>query len=149
MRSRAQGAVRDGVNWKGAALRRTAAPFSFTSTYPLSRRPPRLRRTSVARERLSRFAMMVVEVVAGITFVSMGLLDDGIHTATHAGALALATAAYVYARRHLHDPRLAFGTGNVGDLSAFASAIMLGVFASLIGWNRCRSRKAGRPSSSP
>ncbi|OHT18840.1 CDF family Co(II)/Ni(II) efflux transporter DmeF [Edaphosphingomonas haloaromaticamans] len=80
------------------------------------------------------FAMMVVEVAAGIAFGSMALLADGIHMATHAGALALAAAAYAYARRHLHNPRFAFGTGKVGDLSAFASAIMLAVFAALIGW---------------
>jgi Co/Zn/Cd efflux system component len=35
---------------------------------------------------------------------------------THAGALMVATLAYRYARRHLHDSRFAFGTGKLGEL---------------------------------
>lgn len=80
------------------------------------------------------FVMMVVEIGAGIAFGSMALLADGMHMATHAGALALSAAAYAYARQHLHNPRYAFGTGKVGDLAGFTSAILLGVFAVLIGW---------------
>jgi len=80
------------------------------------------------------FAMMVVEIAAGLAYGSMALLADGMHMATHAGALALAAAAYAYARRNLHNPAFAFGTGKVGDLAAFASAILLAVFAALIGW---------------
>lgn len=79
------------------------------------------------------FVMMVAEIAAGLAFGSMALLADGIHMATHAGALALAAAAYAFARRNLHNPAFAFGTGKVGDLAAFASAIMLAVFAALIG----------------
>ena len=79
-------------------------------------------------------AMMVAEVTAGIMFGSMALLADGLHMATHAGALALAAAAYAYARRHLHNPRFAFGTGKVGDLAGFTSAVTLAIAAVLIGW---------------
>ena len=79
-------------------------------------------------------AMMVAEVAAGIAFGSMALLADGLHMATHAGALALAAAAYAFARRHLHNPRFVFGTGKVGDLAAFTSAITLAIIALLIGW---------------
>lgn len=79
-------------------------------------------------------AMMVAEVTAGLAFGSMALLADGLHMATHAGALALAAAAYAFARRHLHNPRFAFGTGKVGDLAAFTSAITLAIVAILIGW---------------
>lgn len=78
--------------------------------------------------------MMVAEIAGGIVFGSMALLADGLHMATHAGALALAAAAYTFARRHLHNPRFTFGTGKVGDLSAFASSISLGIVAVLIGW---------------
>ncbi len=73
---------------------------------------------------------MVVEVAAGYMFGSMALLADGFHMATHAGALAVAAAAYAYARRNAHDPRFSFGTGKVGDLAGFASALIL-AFAAL------------------
>lgn len=69
--------------------------------------------------------MMVGEIAAGIIFNSMALLADGFHMATHAGALAVAAAAYAYARRHAADRRFTFGTGKVGDLSGFASALIL------------------------
>ncbi len=78
-------------------------------------------------------AMMVVEIAAGVAFGSMALLADGFHMATHAGALAVAGLAYAYARRHARDPRFSFGTGKVGELAGFASAIALAVFALMIG----------------
>lgn len=75
---------------------------------------------------------MVVEIVFGWLTGSMALLADGFHMATHAGALAVAALAYAYARRHARNPRYTFGTGKVGDLSGFASALLLGVTALLI-----------------
>jgi len=77
--------------------------------------------------------MMVGEIVAGYVTGSMALLADGFHMATHAGALGVAAAAYAYARRHAHDPRYSFGTGKVGDLAGFASALVLGLVALGIG----------------
>ena len=74
-------------------------------------------------------AMMVVEIAAGWITGSMALLADGFHMATHAGALAIAAAAYRFAKRHVANPRFTFGTGKVGDLAGFASALVLGVFA--------------------
>jgi cation diffusion facilitator family transporter len=53
---------------------------------------------------------------------------------THAGALAIAAFAYRFARRHARDPRFAFGTGKLGDLAAFASAVLLALIALLIGF---------------
>lgn len=73
--------------------------------------------------------MMIVEIAAGYLTGSMALLADGFHMATHAGALGVAAAAYAYARRFAHDPRYSFGTGKVGDLAGFASALVLGLFA--------------------
>lgn len=70
-------------------------------------------------------ATMVVEIVFGWLTGSMALLADGFHMATHAGALAVAAMAYRYARTHARDPRYTFGTGKVGDLSGFASALLL------------------------
>lgn len=73
--------------------------------------------------------MMVAEIAAGFLTGSMALLADGFHMATHAGALAVAAGAYWYAKRHVANPRFTFGTGKVGDLAGFASALILGVFA--------------------
>ncbi len=70
-------------------------------------------------------ATMVVEILFGWLSGSMALLADGFHMATHAGALAVAAIAYRYARNHARDPRYTFGTGKVGDLSGFASALLL------------------------
>ena len=77
--------------------------------------------------------MMVVEIGAGAMFHSMALLADGLHMSTHAGAMLVAAAAYAYARKHRHDPRFSFGTGKLGDLAAFASAIILAMVALGIG----------------
>lgn len=70
---------------------------------------------------------MVVEIAAGLAFGSMALLADGVHMATHVGALGLAAAAYWLARRHAENERFTFGSGKFGDLAAFASAIALGI----------------------
>ena len=78
-------------------------------------------------------AMMVAEIAAGYLTGSMALLADGFHMATHAGALGVAAAAYAYARRHAHSPAFSFGTGKVGDLAGFASAMVLGLIALAIG----------------
>jgi len=79
-------------------------------------------------------AMMVTEIVAGTIFGSMALVADGWHISTHAAALAIAALAYRFARRHAHDPRFSFGTGKVGELAAFSSAIILALIALLIGY---------------
>lgn len=70
---------------------------------------------------------MVVEIAAGLAFGSMALLADGIHMATHVGALGLAAGAYWLARRYASNSHFTFGSGKFGDLAAFASAIVLGV----------------------
>lgn len=77
--------------------------------------------------------MMVGEIVAGYLTGSMALLADGFHMATHAGALGIAAFAYAYAKRHTHDPRFTFGTGKVGELAGFASALALALIAIGIG----------------
>lgn len=74
-------------------------------------------------------AMMAVEIAAGYVTGSMALLADGFHMATHAGALGVAAIAYGYAKRHVGNARFSFGTGKVGDLAGFASAMALGLIA--------------------
>ncbi len=79
-------------------------------------------------------AVMIAEIAGGALFGSIALIADGLHMATHVGALLLAALAYRIARRHLADPRFAFGTGKFGDLAGFASAIALALIAALIAW---------------
>jgi len=78
--------------------------------------------------------MMAAEIVGGLLWGSMALVADGLHMSTHAGALVIAAFAYAYARRHAHDERFAFGTGKLGDLAAYTSAIVLAMIALLIGY---------------
>lgn len=79
-------------------------------------------------------AMMVLEIGGGLLFGSIALVADGLHMSTHAGALLLAALAYTYARRHARDERFTFGTGKMGDLAGFTSAVVLAMIALLIGW---------------
>src|SRR5215471_6668440 len=78
--------------------------------------------------------MMVAEIVGGLLFGSIALIADGLHMSTHASALLLAALAYSYARRHADDVRFTFGTGKLGDLAGFSSAIILAMIAVLIGY---------------
>ncbi len=79
-------------------------------------------------------AMMLVEIVGGWLFGSIALIADGLHMSTHAGALLLAALAYTFARQYANDPRFTFGTGKLGDLAGFTSAIVLAMIALLIGY---------------
>jgi cation diffusion facilitator family transporter len=82
--------------------------------------------------------MMVAEIIGGLLFGSIALVADGLHMSTHASALLLAALAYSYARRHADDVRFTFGTGKLGDLAGFSSAIILAMIALLIGYEALR-----------
>jgi cation diffusion facilitator family transporter len=77
-------------------------------------------------------AFMGVEIAAGLIYGSMALLADGVHMATHVGALGLAAWAYWMARRHARNRRFSFGSGKFGDLAGFTSALVLGIIAILV-----------------
>jgi len=79
-------------------------------------------------------AMMILEIGGGIWFGSIALVADGLHMSTHAGAMLLAALAYTFARKHAEDPRFSFGTGKLGDLAGFSSAIILAMISLLIGF---------------
>ncbi len=79
-------------------------------------------------------AMMLLEIFGGIWFGSIALVADGMHMSTHAGALLLAALAYSFARKHANDTRFSFGTGKLGDLAGFTSAIILAMISLLIGY---------------
>ncbi len=78
--------------------------------------------------------MMIAEIAGGLLFGSIALVADGLHMSTHAGALLLAALAYTYSRKHANDVRFSFGTGKLGDLAGFTSAIILALIAILIGY---------------
>ncbi|WP_171123259.1 MULTISPECIES: CDF family Co(II)/Ni(II) efflux transporter DmeF [unclassified Ruegeria] len=78
--------------------------------------------------------MMIVEITAGHWFGSMALIADGWHMSTHAGVMLIAVLAYRYARKNANNRNFSFGTGKVGDLAGFASAVVLVLIALLIGW---------------
>src|ERR1700681_2681630 len=78
--------------------------------------------------------MMVAEIAGGLVFGSIALVADGLHMSTHAAALLLAALAYSYVRRHADDARFTFGTGKLGDLAGFTSAVVLAMIALLIGY---------------
>jgi cation diffusion facilitator family transporter len=75
---------------------------------------------------------MVAEIMAGSVFGSMALLADGWHMATHVAAFGITIVAYRYERRHAGDPRFSFGTGKVGVLGGYTSAVALAVVAALM-----------------
>jgi cation diffusion facilitator family transporter len=89
--------------------------------------------------------MMVGEIAGGTWYGSMALVADGWHMATHAAALGVASLAYWYARHHAQNPRFSFGTGKVGELAGFGSAITLGIVALLIAWESLQRLLAPRP----
>ena len=78
--------------------------------------------------------MMIAEIAGGWIFGSIALIADGLHMSTHASALLLAALAYRYARTHAEDERFSFGTGKLGDLAGFTSAVVLVMIAILIGY---------------
>ena len=48
--------------------------------------------------------------------------------------MLIAALAYRYARKHANDRRFVFGTGKLGDLAGFTSAVILAMIAPLIGY---------------
>src|ERR1700730_11787673 len=76
--------------------------------------------------------MMVVEITAGLLSHSMALLADGWHMSTHVTAFVITAIAYYFMRRHSSSERYSFGTGKIGVLGGFASAVVLSVVALLM-----------------
>ncbi len=78
--------------------------------------------------------MMVAEIVGGTIFGSIAVVADGWHMSTHAAALGIAALAYRFARKHARDPHFSFGTGKLGELAAFSSAVLLALISLLIAY---------------
>lgn len=77
-------------------------------------------------------SMMVMEIAAGHIFGSMALLADGWHMASHAAALGITALGYYLSRRNASNPNFSFGTGKIGDLAGFSSALLLAFIALLM-----------------
>ena len=76
--------------------------------------------------------MMVLEITVGLLSHSMALLADGWHMSTHVTAFLITAAAYYFTKRRASDLRFSFGTGKIGVLGGFASAVVLSVVALLM-----------------
>ena len=62
----------------------------------------------------------------------MALLADGWHMSTHVTAFLITAIAYYFMRRHSSSEQYSFGTGKIGVLGGFASAVVLSVVALLM-----------------
>jgi cation diffusion facilitator family transporter len=76
--------------------------------------------------------MMIVEIIAGLMSNSMALLADGWHMSTHVIAFLITAIAYHFARRHAANEQFSFGTGKIGVLGGFTSAVILSIVAFLM-----------------
>src|SRR5213075_1020559 len=76
--------------------------------------------------------MMVLEITVGLMSHSMALLADGWHMSTHVIAFVITAVAYYLARKHAGNVRFSFGTGKIGVLGGFTSAVVLSVVAFLM-----------------
>src|SRR5437588_12238357 len=77
-------------------------------------------------------AMMVVEIAVGLMSHSMALLADGWHMSTHGIAFLITAVAYYVARTQAGNARFSFGTGKIGVLGGFTSAVVLSIVAFLM-----------------
>jgi len=76
--------------------------------------------------------MMVIEIAVGLMSHSMALLADGWHMSTHVLAFVITAVAYYFARTQAGNARFSFGTGKIGVLGGFTSAVVLSIVAFLM-----------------
>jgi cation diffusion facilitator family transporter len=76
--------------------------------------------------------MMVVEITVGLISNSMALLADGWHMSTHVIAFLITAMAYYLSRKHSSNAQFTFGTGKIGVLGGFSSAVVLAMIALLM-----------------
>ncbi len=69
--------------------------------------------------------MMIAEIIAGMLYGSMALLSDGIHMGTHVLALMITLFAYIITKKQAENTKFTFGTGKIGVLGGYTSAIAL------------------------
>ena len=77
-------------------------------------------------------AMMLLEITVGLISHSMALLADGWHMSTHVIAFLITAMAYYLSRKHSSNAQFTFGTGKIGVLGGFSSAVVLAMIALLM-----------------
>src|SRR5438132_3584023 len=77
-------------------------------------------------------AMMVVVIGVGLVSHSMALLADGWHMSIHVIAFLITAVPYYVARTQAGNARFSFGTGKIGVLGGFTSAVVLSIVAFLM-----------------
>ena len=98
---------------------------------------PRTQRQSEQRTRIVlalTLIMMIVELAAGYATGSLALTADGWHMGSHAAALGISAFAYAFSRHHVKNSRFTFGTGKVGPLAGYTSALTLAFVALTMVW---------------
>src|SRR5881398_2193163 len=88
--------------------------------------------------------MMVVEIAVGLMSHSMALLADGWHMSTHVLAFLITAVASYFARTQAGNARFSFGTGKIGVLGGFTSAVVLALVAFLMAGDSVRRLFAPR-----
>src|SRR6267378_3678343 len=76
--------------------------------------------------------MMVLEITVGLISHSMALLADGWHMSTHVIAFLITAMTYYLSRKHSSNAQFTFGTGKIGVLGGFSSAVVLAMIALLM-----------------
>src|SRR6476619_1362246 len=76
--------------------------------------------------------IMVREITVGLVSHSMALLADGWHMSTHVIAFLITAMAYYLSRKHSSNAQFTFGTGKIGVLGGFSSAVVLAMIALLM-----------------
>src|SRR5262249_51184765 len=76
--------------------------------------------------------MMIIEILVCLMSHSMALLADGWHMSTHVLAFLITAVAYYFARTQAGNARFSFGTGKIGVLGGFTSAVVLSIVALLM-----------------
>ena len=109
---------------------KTHYPWGHEHVYLGANQPANERRTQIVIGLTA--TMMVLEIASGLLFGSMALLADGWHMASHAAALAITALGYSLARRHAASPRFSFGTGKIGELAGYSSALLLAVIPGVL-----------------
>lgn len=78
--------------------------------------------------------MMIAEISGGLVYGSIALLSDGIHMGTHTLALLITLGAYIISKRNALNEKFTFGTGKIGVLGGYSSAIILIIAALVMAW---------------
>ena len=107
--------------------RHNTQPWQHDPHFAQDRRRPGESRTLIVIAITA--VMMVIELVAGVSFGSMPCWPTACTWPRHTAALGISAFAYVYARKNARNHQFSFGTGKVNALGGFTGALLLALFA--------------------